>query len=175
MTTTMEHVNTLADGGSLLVAQGAELASNSGGDVYALTSGHDPLSFIAAQEITAEYTNAGVSFDDLANSNAQEITRKIGWAIVLWQLVSLIFAGLSSRGAMGGPMGAYAGGYGGGGAFAMKLISTIVAVTFLTDLKVVPPTVDLLQEFFVGIFNFLFKGIGDFTGTGGGSGSSYSY
>lgn len=112
----------------------------------------DSVMTLAQSDIEAEYVPAGIAFDDLADSNAQSMMRKIAWVIILAQLVTLIFGGLRGRG------GGFAQAYGGaGGSITTRLICTCLAVFMLTDVRVVPPMVDMIQEGIVKMMNWIFQ------------------
>ena len=115
-------------------------------------SGTSDHTILLAQEVEGVYESAGVQFDELADSNAQNILRKLGFVIILVQLVSLVFKGMSGNG------GNLAMAYGGaGGGLVTRLGCTVIAVFMLTDIKVIPPIVDMIQEGIVNLGNWLFK------------------
>ena len=65
-----------------------------------------------------ESATAGISFDELEDSNAQSIGRKVGFLIILVQLITVIAKGLGSR------PGGFAMAYGQGAGIATRLICT---------------------------------------------------
>lgn len=120
---------------------------------------------VLAQSIEAEYVPAGITFDDLADSNAQSIARKIGFLILLAQLFTVVFKGLGGHGSN------IAMAYGAGGGVLTRLVCTIIAVFMLTDLRVIPPIIDMLQEGVVYLGNWIFQNVEE----DASSGYSYTY
>lgn len=108
-----------------------------------------------------EDTTAGISFDELDDSNAQSIGRKFGFLLILIQIVTVIFKGIGPRG------GGFAQAYGMGGGIATRLICTVIAVVMLSDFKVIPPIVDSIQQVILWVWNWLVGAIGeDASGSG---------
>lgn len=120
---------------------------------------------VLAQSVQAEYVPAGITFDDLADSNAQSIARKVGFLILLAQLFTVVFKGLGGHG------GNIAMAYGAGGGVLTRLVCTIIAVFMLTDLRVIPPIIDMLQEGVVYLGNWIFQSVEEDSSAG----YSYTY
>lgn len=158
-TALLEHTNDLA----------GTLPGNGGGSggaqqhVQMFASGVEAHYTLAADPNfkEAKYGNAGINFDKLADGKPQSIARKFGWAILAWQGLSLLGSKLGGRGG-----GNLAMAYGQGGGWIGRAIATLIAVVFLTDLSVIPPVVDFLQESAVDVWNYLFN---DVVGGDGGT------
>lgn len=110
-----------------------------------------------------ESATAGISFDELEGSNAQSIGRKVGFLIILVQLITVIAKGLGSR------PGGFAMAYGQGGGIATRLICTAAAVVMLSDFRVIPPIVDAITQGILWVWNYTFGAISeDSSGYSGG-------